>query len=140
MDLAPPRAPHETSITVRGYHLDLYGHVNNARYLEFLEEARWAMFEERTDLDRILGSGPSMVMVRLEIDYRYPAGIRDELVIATSLGHIGTRSLRIHQEIRLAGTGTPVADAELTAVFVDPGTGRAMPIEGSLRQFVDELL
>ncbi|XLM23374.1 thioesterase, partial [Chromobacterium piscinae] len=32
---------HHTRIKVRGYHLDLFGHVNNARYLEFLEEARW---------------------------------------------------------------------------------------------------
>lgn len=31
----------QTQIKVRGYHLDVYQHVNNARYLEFLEEARW---------------------------------------------------------------------------------------------------
>ena len=30
-----------TKIVIRGYHLDAYRHVNNARYLEFLEEARW---------------------------------------------------------------------------------------------------
>lgn len=29
-----------TEIIVRGYHLDGYQHVNNARYLEFLEEDR----------------------------------------------------------------------------------------------------
>ena len=28
----------QTQIKVRGYHLDVYQHVNNARYLEFLEE------------------------------------------------------------------------------------------------------
>ncbi|BBI61564.1 hypothetical protein HSBAA_28700 [Vreelandella sulfidaeris] len=28
-------------LRVRGYHLDGYGHVNNARYLEFMEEGRW---------------------------------------------------------------------------------------------------
>lgn len=33
-------------LTVRNYHLDGYGHVNNARYLEFLEEARWTFFQE----------------------------------------------------------------------------------------------
>lgn len=32
-------------LTVRNYHLDGYGHVNNARYLEFLEEARWTFFK-----------------------------------------------------------------------------------------------
>lgn len=31
----------QTQIKVRGYHLDVYQHVNNARYPEFLEEARW---------------------------------------------------------------------------------------------------
>lgn len=41
---------HQIDIKVRGYHLDLYGHVNNARYLEFLEEARWAYFDDEADL------------------------------------------------------------------------------------------
>ncbi|WP_193386247.1 acyl-CoA thioesterase, partial [Yersinia pestis] len=30
-----------THIKVRGFHIDVFQHVNNARYLEFLEEARW---------------------------------------------------------------------------------------------------
>jgi len=33
-------------IKVRNYHLDRFGHVNNARYLEFLEEGRWTYSEE----------------------------------------------------------------------------------------------
>lgn len=36
-----------TQIRVRGYHEDRFGHVNHARYLEFLEDARWAHLEER---------------------------------------------------------------------------------------------
>lgn len=30
----------QTHINARGYHLDVYRHDNNARYLEFLEEVR----------------------------------------------------------------------------------------------------
>ncbi len=37
----------QTQIKVRGYHLDVYQHVNNARYLEFLEEARWDGLEKQ---------------------------------------------------------------------------------------------
>ncbi|MGB8020142.1 MAG: thioesterase family protein [Candidatus Nanopelagicales bacterium] len=133
---ASERPPHEISLKVRGYHLDLYGHVNNARYLEFLEEARWAMIEERTDLPRVLAEGPAMVVVHLSIDYRYPASIGDELVIATRIGQIGRKSAVIHQEIRLAGPGTAVAEADLTLVFVDKATGRAVPIDGELREFL----
>ena len=40
----------QTQIKVRGYHLDVYQHVNNARYLEFLEEARWDGLESTSTL------------------------------------------------------------------------------------------
>ena len=30
-----------TDINIRGYHIDVFGHMNNARYLELMEEARW---------------------------------------------------------------------------------------------------
>jgi thioesterase-3 len=136
---ATPAAPHEITLTVRGYHLDLYGHVNNARYLEFLEEARWAWFESRADLSTLLGAATSMVMVRLEIDYRYPAGIGEQLTIASTLGEVRNRSAVIHQEIRLTGSGRPVADANITVVYVDRASGRAVPIDGPLREFLDVL-
>ena len=42
---------HHTYIKVRGYHLDGYQHVNNARYLEFLEEARWGYLEQHGDIE-----------------------------------------------------------------------------------------
>jgi acyl-CoA thioester hydrolase len=34
-------APHEYTIQILEHHLDTFGHVNNAVYLELLEEARW---------------------------------------------------------------------------------------------------
>lgn len=142
----PPAAPptqgdaprNELRLTVRGYHLDLFGHVNNARYLEFLEEGRWAWFEQHTDLARALGGTESMVMVRLEIDYRYPAGMGDRLVIHSRMGDIRTRSAVIHQEIKLAATGQPVVDANITVVVVD-ANGKAVPIDGAYRAFLESL-
>ena len=32
---------HEYALVIREQHLDTFGHVNNAKYLEILEEARW---------------------------------------------------------------------------------------------------
>ena len=32
---------YSSDITVRGFHIDVFGHTNNARYLEFMEIARW---------------------------------------------------------------------------------------------------
>lgn len=36
-------AVHEYDIVIKEHHLDTFGHVNNAVYLELFEEARWDM-------------------------------------------------------------------------------------------------
>jgi len=37
---------HATEITIRTFHTDAFGHVNNSRYLELFEEARWRYAED----------------------------------------------------------------------------------------------
>ena len=37
---------HETTFPIRTFHTDSFGHVNNAKYLELLEEARWRYAED----------------------------------------------------------------------------------------------
>ncbi|TIC86203.1 acyl-CoA thioesterase [Crenobacter intestini] len=132
-------AHHLTRIKVRGYHLDLYSHVNNARYLEFLEEARWTYFEDRADLPAFLASGIALVVVNINIDYRHAATMGDELEILTSVKSVGNRSAVIHQRVALAGSGRLVAEADVTFVAYDSKQGRAVQIEGELATLLSGL-
>jgi len=65
--------PHHTHLTVRGYHLDVYRHVNNARYLEFLEEARWDYFDHNGLAEFFRNSRYGMAIVHIDIHYRRAA-------------------------------------------------------------------
>ncbi len=125
--------PHVTRIKVRGYHLDLYGHVNNARYLEFLEEGRWSWVEDRGDLAGFMKGGYGFSVVNININYRRPAFLGDELEVLTSLKGLGNRSGVVRQVVRMAGTDTVVAEADVTFVVVSAQTGRAVPLEGEVR-------
>lgn len=127
---------HITRIKVRGYHLDLYSHVNNARYLEFLEEARWTFFEERGDLPWFLQSGLALVVVNININYRRAATMGEELAIETSVKTIGHRSAVMHQAVKLAGTDTLVAEADVTFVVYDAKLDKAVPLEGHLKELL----
>ncbi len=127
-------------IKVRGYHLDLYGHVNNARYLEFLEEGRWAAFEGQFDLREWQERGLSFFVVNINISYRKPATLGELLEVRTNLSHIGNKSGVIRQEIVLKGTDTVVTDADVTFVIADARTGKALPLEGALRSEFESLL
>ena len=123
---------HRTDITVRGFHLDLYGHVNNARYLEFLEEARWSMLDDRIDLVDWQKRGLSLTVVKISISYRRAASLGDKLEVRSALATVGRRSVVVKQQVFLKGTDTLVADAEVTFVVVDVKSERALPIEGAI--------
>lgn len=131
--------PHQTPIKVRGYHLDLYGHVNNARYLEFLEEARWTFFEEHGDLPWFLASGLALVVVNINIDYRRPALMNEELAVSTGVAEIGRRSAVMRQKVTLAGTDTVVAEADVTFVVYDGQAGRAVELGGRLKELLEAM-
>jgi thioesterase-3 len=118
-----------TQIKIRGYHEDRFGHVNNARYLELLEEARWADFEARgVDSGFLKKQGVFPVVVRLTISYRRPASAGDTVNVSVDVVRAGRRKVVIGQEIRLDGTDDVCAEAELEVVFLDEKTGRPVPL------------
>ncbi|SEG42279.1 acyl-CoA thioesterase [Billgrantia desiderata] len=129
------------TLRVRGYHLDGYGHVNNARYLEFLEEGRWGYFDDRPDLARHFASGdPALVAVNLNINYRQAAVAGDDLEVLTRIADLSSRSARMYQEIRRIGDGKQIADADLTFVLLDVRAKQAMAIEGDILQALEPLV
>lgn len=130
---------HTTRIKVRGYHCDFYGHVNNARYLELLEEARWALLEDGLDLGYWKERDLGFVVASVNINYRRPAGLGDVLLIASEMTRLGGKSGIIHQEVANAATGQPVADADVTFVVVDLKTGKALAIEGDVKAGFDKV-
>jgi thioesterase-3 len=130
---------HTIDIKVRGYHLDVYGHVNNARYLEFLEEARWAAVEKSMDLQALSREGYAFTVVNININYRRPAVLNEMLCVETELTRCGERSAVIHQVVKLKGTETVVADADVTFVMFDTGKQTAALLEGRLLEMLQTL-
>lgn len=125
---------HTTTITVRSYHADAYGHVNNARYLELLEEARWRLLEEGLDLSILERDGLGFVVVRIEIDYRQPAGVGDVLEFRSRLKRMGARSGVVNQKVLRQRDETLVAEADVTFVLIDRATGKPTGFSDELRR------
>lgn len=129
-----------TTIKVRGYHLDVYQHVNNARYLEFLEEARWQWLEEADAFNWLVEQRLAFVVVNININYRRPAVLGDVLEIESEITQLNGKSGIIAQRVLLAGEETVVADAALTFVCIDLRSQKAVSIEGELRQRLQGLM
>jgi thioesterase-3 len=125
-----------TTIKVRGYHIDLYQHVNNARYLEFLEEARWNHYELALADGRFAQEQWAFVIVNINISYRKPAMLGQVLEVDTSVKNIGGRSVTMGQVVRLAGTDVVCAEADVTFVILD-AQGKPLTMEGELRALLE---
>ncbi|WP_337008095.1 YbgC/FadM family acyl-CoA thioesterase [Pantoea sp. AS142] len=130
----------QTTLKVRGYHLDVYQHVNNARYLEFLEEARWQWLEEIEAFHWLQEQKLAFVVVNININYRRPAVLGDVLTIDSEITQLNGRSGIIAQRVMLADQETLVADAAITFVCIDLQTQKAVSLEGELRERLMRLM
>ena len=122
---------HEERIDIRWRDMDAYGHVNNAVYLTYLEEARdaWAA--------KVLGPVTEVwdfVLARVAVDFRSELTQGDDAILVTCrLATIGRRSLTTIEEIRKLD-GTLSARAESVIVPRDRAAGRARSLTDMERE------
>ncbi len=128
----------EIKIKIRGYHTDLYKHVNNARYLEFLEEARWQIVEEYMEITDFIQNELSFFVVNINISYRSPAKVNDVILIKTGLHKIGNKSAVFKQEIVNTSTDKTCIQADITFVVADK-TGKAIALKDDIKEAINRI-
>jgi acyl-CoA thioester hydrolase len=117
----------EHPVSVRWRDVDALGHVNHAVFLTYLEEGRDAFFEQ------ILGSDPTYVVARLEIDLRAEVRLgQRQLTVRIGVERLGTTSLTTTETIA-ARAGEVAAQARVVTVRWDSGERKPMPFSEAER-------
>jgi acyl-CoA thioester hydrolase len=107
--------------------LDALGHVNNAVYSTWLENAReawWRAVAGPFDLFPFL-------LARTEIDFRAPVAWKDEVELTVRVSRVGTSSFEL--TYALDSGGRRIADAKTVQVMYDHAARRTVPIAAELR-------
>jgi len=125
-------------IRVRNDESDVFGHVNHAVYLNYLEDARWAALEAwGFSFRELQRRGWSIVATEVRLNYRAPAYGREMLEVHTTLGPVSRVRSVWKQRIRRPGNNEILLDAEITGVFLDQ-RGRPMRIPDELRRWFSQ--
>jgi acyl-CoA thioester hydrolase len=111
--------------TVRFRDVDALGHVNNAVYMTYLEQARIA-FLSPLDADPT-----AMILARAEIDFRAQVGFGDEVEIEVRPLRTGTKSFELGYTLRVRGE--MVAEAKTVLVAFDYATGETVAVPDAWR-------
>lgn len=81
-------------LEIKEYHLDTFGHVNNATYLQIYEEARWKFITDNGyGLDKIKAIGLGPVVLEIKIRFMKELRLREKVTIhsqTTDISRIGT--------------------------------------------------
>jgi len=103
------------SIKTRWKDLDAFGHVNNAVFLSYVEDARilffkrWGInYEER-----------SLIVASAKVDYLCQVSHPSNLVIGQKVSRIGTKSFDIYSVIFIENNSLPVCETTIVSVAFD---------------------
>ena len=75
---------YEYELTILEHHLDTFGHVNNAVYLEMYEEARWDFITKNNlGLKEILATKVGPVLLDLQLTFKAELKLREKIKIVS---------------------------------------------------------
>src|SRR5262245_52131223 len=130
----------ESIFKIRTFHTDSFGHVNNARYLELLEEARWQFGEHMGLIELLNAENLGFIIMQMNLRFRLPVVEGDTIQVRTNLIALGTAIGEVEQLIMKQSDGKLAAKAKFHFVLISRKSGASVPISGKIRSLLSNYL
>jgi acyl-CoA thioester hydrolase len=113
---------HSIEFTVRDYECDIQGVVNNANYQHYLEHARHEfLISKGISFAQLHEDGLELIVIKVEIEYKYPLRSRDRFVVKTNIVREGNIRLMFLQDIYRLPDMKMVVRARITGAATKNG-------------------
>ena len=121
-------------VDVRFRDIDAVGHVNNAVYLTYLEQARLAYWMKLTGKSALRDI--DIILARVEIDYRSPIAFGENVEVAIRCVSMKRTSCVLELRLTERVSGRLVAEARNVLVYFDYKAQRPQPIPEEIRALI----
>jgi acyl-CoA thioester hydrolase len=122
---------HKTPIQIRFKDVDKLGHVNNANHITYFELARVDYFNALMgDNIKIDWYKESLILAKIEMEYKMPILLEDKVFVYTWVSAIGTKSFTMNCSIVKATDAGEIVCAEGLAIIVcfNYETNKTIPV------------
>ena len=121
----PPEGVFEMNLRVAWQDIDSAQHVNNAVYLNYIDECGMQVIAAHGwPVTRMLDEGFAILIRRHQIQYRHPAKLEDELRITTWASDIRRSTATRHYKIERKDDNQQIAFVHSKGVYVNLESGR----------------
>lgn len=115
-------------VEVRYGDLDAQRHVNNARYLTYMEQARLEYVRQLGLWNGESFAELGMIVAKVQISYRAPIHYGDAVQVGVRVSRLGNKSMLMEYRLENAQTGSLFASATSVQVAYDYQAGASMPV------------
>lgn len=135
-EVSSRRLVYSCTLPVRWGDMDAFGHVNNAMYLRYLEEARVQMLVEMLG-NQITEGDFATVVINVGCTFLKPITYPDTVRIDCYAGELGRSSFMTWYEVFALSDPEPMAsEGYAKVVWMDRRTGKSAPLPDYLVQAV----
>jgi acyl-CoA thioester hydrolase len=126
---------YSTQIPIRWGDMDAYQHVNNTVYFRYAEQARVEWLEHVGYT--VLPQGTAPVVINASCTFLLPMNYPGTVDLRLYSGVPGRSSFETYYEMRLAGDDKLYCEGQAKVVWMDPATGKSVPIPEVLRKLLE---
>lgn len=131
---------HQATFKIRTFHCDAFGHVNNSRHTELLEEARWQFAEAIGLLPMLKKTDVGFIIMDMRVRFRAPVFESETVQINTCLKTLGSASGEVEQ-LMYKADGSMAIKSLFHFILIDRNNNNAsVAIDGDIRDLLIKVL
>ena len=126
----------ETELKVRPDDIDMFNHVHNSKYFDYVLAARYEQMEifYKMPMEDFLTSGYGWVVRTAYVDFKRPLILGDVVKVRTGILTINEKGCRVQFEMENARTKKIAADGYFDYVMIDTKTGKGCKVNEEMIQ------
>lgn len=119
-----------TEFKVRPDDIDMFNHVHNSKYFDYVLAARYEQMEEfyGMPMEDFLKQDYGWVVKTAYVDYKRPLTLGDAFLVETGIAELHERGCRVEFKLNNKKTGKLCCDGWFDYVLIDTKTGRSAKI------------
>ena len=120
----------ETEFRVRPDDIDMYNHVHNSRYFDYVLAGRYDQMERcyGMGMDKFIERGFGWLVRTVYMDYKRPLKMSDYFLVKTGIESLDEKLCRVNFTITGKATGKTCCDGWFDFVLIDLKTGKGVSI------------
>ncbi|RZJ81753.1 MAG: acyl-CoA thioesterase [Flavobacterium sp.] len=120
----------ETELNVRPDDIDMFNHVHNSKYLDYVLAARYEQMEKFYGMswEKFSEQGYGWVVAKVTINFKRPLTMGDKMIVRTGILEMNEKGSNVQFEIINKATGKVSSDGIFDYVMIDLATQRSCKV------------